>query len=212
MSQGKHFSIRRRELLAAGAGLAVLAAMPVSAKQALSITNTSAGNSSRLQAWVRRLDPAHSSIKATGNVSTEQSIQLVFRGPYCAAAPAERANLKVGLVYRAVPHQPFELLQGMDCVGQGGCVVHASPESVAGLRLQLADVPEDCGIDCPLDDILHPGLSPGRYAVLINSGRWRLRPDWSLVDSSSKVTGPNLGLGPQAWKHWSLLSLDVLAA
>jgi hypothetical protein len=58
-----------------------------------------------------------------------------------------------------------------------------------------------------------PSIGVGHYAVLINSGQRRWRPNWSLVDWDPHVGVLPAGTIPAAaWRNWHLLSLEVRPA
>lgn len=196
MSTETKLSLSRRQLLGASAGAVALSLLPVS----LTAGAQTAGAESGLQSWLKRMSPE------TGPASSGSQRWIIRRLGGASA-------LSVGLIYRACRQQPFELFRGASSDPHGGVSVAAEPGVIDGLAIQRLDSLDSACEICPFDSWLQPELRPGQYAILINSGRRRWRPDWSLVGwTADSGTLPMAGTSDPIWTDLTLLSLDVRPA
>ena len=187
-------SLSRRQLLVYSTSLTTLCLAPISVFAKQHPTKANSG----LQSWMKRISP-ESSAATSGQL--QRWIIRPLRG---------RSALSVSVVYRTSPDQPFELFRGSDQTNQGGIRFHAVAGAIDGLVIQRLDRPEaECDY-CRFGGLLEPDLAPGHYAILINSGPHRWRPDWSLMDwGSGQGLRPALPSAALAWQNTTLLSLDV---
>ena len=187
-------SLSRRQLLAYSTSIATLCLTPTS----IFASPLNPKANSGLQSWLKRMSP---------DAPAAQSGQLQR---WIVRHLGGKSALSVGLVYRTCPDQPFELFRGSHLSCQGGISVQVLAGAIDGLVIQRLDRPEaECDY-CRFGGLLEPDLAPGHYAILINSGPRRWRPDWSLMDrDSGQGLRPALPSAALAWQDMTLLSLDV---
>lgn len=197
MSNQNRQSLSRRQLLGASAGMAALSLLPAGVLARSRAVEQDGG----LQSWLKRISPATAPHDAVG--------------PQCWVIRhlGGHAPLSLALVYRALPQQPFELFRGDGRLAPSGISVATEAGAIDGLAIQRLDSPDAGCETCSFNGWLQPGLAVGHYAILINSGQRRWRPDWSVaaLDSGQGVVATQARSDP-LWQDYTLLSLDVRAA
>lgn len=175
------FSGSRRRLLGGSAAVVALAAMPVVSLKAG--TTKGAGDKAPVL-WLVRHDPVHDRWRPVASAgrgrAVDQALHVLVRGPRVVSGEPN-PDLSLEAVYRSLPQRPFQLARGLRAAGQGGSVLHAQPTALAAVQVRQGG---QCA-RCELGGLFSSAVTPGRYAVVIDTDGNRRSPDWRRLSSSA---------------------------
>lgn len=196
------FSGTRRRLLGGSAALAALSVVPtVWAAAAAPAVST------RPAVWLGRFDDGHDRWRpvaaACKRPSGDRALRIVVRGP-CALSGSPDEDLALEAVYRSFPDRPFHLGSGLRPPARGGTVLHVDPRALTALQVRQGTRT----VRCELTNLFSPAMSPGRYAVLIDTDGNRRDPDWRRLETS--INGFPVHAGSQ--RPMAAVILDIRAA
>lgn len=181
------FSASRRALMTAGALAGTLPILPAISRYPA----PTAVNADPMRAWLGQFDEGTSRWRSRSWWPTEtpgDALRVVFRGPWHLDPSLPKPDLAISVLYQNLEHSPFQLWSTGSVPGQGGIVLHAEPQRLAGLRISRPHAGQSQPLSLALTDFLHPHLLPGRYLVLIDPSGQLARPDWTgLRDSEGGV-------------------------
>lgn len=178
LNSTKRFSGSRRRLLGGSAALVAIGVLP-----ALSLNAGVVSAGQRPALWLASQDEGQPHWRpvaaACRQPRVDGPLRIVVRGPRVASGTPVR-ELSVDAVYRRFPDRPFRLCNGMASAGQGGRVLHVEPSALAALQVCQGGQ----AARCELTGLLSPFVTPGRYAVLIDSDGDRRDPDWRSLGTT----------------------------